>query len=227
MAPMMLSYSDSSGFHTVDLNRDSTSIGRSPNQDIVLSDPCVSRQHAVILRDGDTYTILDQKSTHGTFVNAVRVQRAILNLDDVLQMGSLNGPRLRFHLQQDDQMRTGLIQRPVADLLTSLSELRLPGNQHRSSTDEMEKLNWLLRATRQLNEGVAIEEILNAFLHLTLQLTRLERGYVFLREEGGMRLALGLGVDGKIVEEDSTISRRAMQKAIDSEAKFFNILARK
>jgi phosphoserine phosphatase RsbU/P len=220
MAPMMLSYSDSSGFHTVDLNRDSTSIGRSPNQDIVLSDPCVSRQHAVILRDGDTYTILDQKSTHGTFVNAVRVQRAILNLDDVLQMGSLNGPRLRFHLQQDDQMRTGLIQRPVADLLTSLSELRLPGNQHRSSTDEMEKLNWLLRATRQLNEGVAIEEILNAFLHLTLQLTRLERGYVFLREEGGMRLALGLGVDGKIVEEDSTISRRAMQKAIDSEAKF-------
>jgi len=220
MATMMLTYSDATGTHSVDLDRNSTSIGRSPGQDVVLSDPCVSRQHAVILREGDTYTVLDQNSTHGTFVNGRRVERWTLNLDDVVQMGSLNGPKLRFHLVGNDRRTTGLAARPVTDLLTSLSELRLPGSQVRTSAHEMEKLNWLLRATRQLNEGAAIEEILSAFLHLTLQLTRLERGFVFLREESGMRLALGLGADGKIVEEDSTISRRAMQKAIESEAKF-------
>jgi phosphoserine phosphatase RsbU/P len=220
MATVMLSYSDSTGFHTVALDRDSTSLGRSPSQDVVLSDPCVSRQHAVILRDGDTYTVLDQNSTHGTFVNGAQVKRAILKLDDVLQMGSLNGPKLRFQLRGNGQLLTGLAERPVVDLLTSLSELRLPGGQDRASAHEMEKLNWLLRATRQLNEGGAIEEILSAFLHLTLQLTRLERGFVFLREESGMRLALGLCSDGTVVEEDSTVSRRAMQKAIESEAKF-------
>jgi phosphoserine phosphatase RsbU/P len=220
MATMMLSYSDAEGTHSVDLDRDSTSIGRSSGQDIVLNDPCVSRKHAVILRESGTYTLLDQNSTHGTFVNGKRVERSVLNLDDVLQMGSLNAPKLRFHLELNDWMTTGLAERPVTDLLTSLSELRLPGSQSPSSTHEMEKLNWLLRATRQLNEGAAIEEILSAFLHLTLQLTRLERGLVFLREESGMRLAQGVGADGKILEEDSTISRRAMQKAIESEAKF-------
>lgn len=64
----------------------------------------------------------------------------------------------------------------------------------------MEKLNWLLRAARQLNEGGAIEDILSAFLHLTLQLTGLERGFVFFRDEGGMRLARGIGADGKVLK---------------------------
>jgi serine phosphatase RsbU (regulator of sigma subunit) len=35
-----------------------------------------------------------------------------------------------------------------------------------------------------------------------------------------MQLALGLRSDGSIVEEDSTVSRRAMQKAIESQSKF-------
>jgi phosphoserine phosphatase RsbU/P len=221
MAIFTLSYSDADGLHSVDLDRDSTSIGRSPNQDIVLGDPCVSRHHAVILREGVTYTVVDQKSTHGTFLNATRIiERAALKPDDVLQLGSLKGPRLRFHLQQNNQTTRGSSQSPVSDLLTSLRELRLPADELRPSAYEMEKLNWLLRAARQLNEGGAIEEILSAFLHLTLQLTGLERGFVFLREEGGMRLAQGLSADGKTLEEDSTVSRRAIHKAIESESKF-------
>jgi serine phosphatase RsbU (regulator of sigma subunit) len=55
---------------------------------------------------------------------------------------------------------------------------------------------------------------------VSIQLTGVERGFVFLRENSDMRLALGLRVDGSIVKEDSTVSRRAMQKAIESESKF-------
>src|SRR5580704_14257770 len=98
-----IKYVDADGPHSVNLDRDSTSIGRSPNQDIVLNDPCVSRLHAIILRDGNTYTVVDQNSTHGTFLNATRVERAVLEFGDVLQMGSLKGPQLRFHLRQKDQ----------------------------------------------------------------------------------------------------------------------------
>lgn len=220
MRIITLSYSDADGAHSVDLDRDSTSIGRSPNQDIVLGDPCVSRHHAVIVREGDAFSVVDQNSTHGTFLNAVRVERAILKSDDVLQMGSLQGPQLRFHLRQNNQTTTGLLQSPVNDLLSSLSELRLPAGKLRPAAREMEKLNWLLRAARQLNEGGAIEDILSAFLHLTLQLTGLERGFVFLQEEGEMRLAQGLSADGETLKEDSTVSRRAIHKAIESESEF-------
>jgi phosphoserine phosphatase RsbU/P len=220
MAIITLSYSDANGPHSIDLDRDSTSIGRSPNQDIVLNDPCVSRHHAVIVREGTTYTVVDQNSTHGTFLNSKRVERAVLKFGDVLQMGSLKGPQLRFQLRQYTQTTSDLLQSQVTSLLSSLSELRLPAGELRPAAREMEKLNWLLRAARQLNEGGAIEDILSAFLHLTLQLTGLERGFVFLQEEGEMRLAQGLGADGKTLEEDSTVSRRAIHKAIESESKF-------
>jgi sigma-B regulation protein RsbU (phosphoserine phosphatase) len=213
MVTLSLSYSDADGPHIVDLDRESTSIGRSPGQDIVLSDPSVSRHHAVIRREGDTCTVVDQNSTYGTFLNAVRVERSELKVGDVLQIGSVKGPQLRFHIGQGDDTIVGLLQSPVTELLSSLSKLQ-------PSAREMEKLNWLLRAARQLNEGGAIEDILSAFLHLTLQLTGLERGFVFLLEEGEMRLAQGLRADGVTLEEDSTVSRRAIHRAMESESQF-------
>jgi serine phosphatase RsbU (regulator of sigma subunit) len=220
MSSPTLSYSDADRQHTVLLDRPSTSIGRSPGQDVVLRDPATSRQHAVILRDRDTYTVVDQNSTHGTFLNGVRVQRAVLVPEDVLQLGSLKGLSLRFHLQQADETVTTKLHLPVNDLLASLREFQIPAGEVRTAAREMEQLNWLLRAARQLNEGSAIEDILGVLLKLTLQLTGVERGFVFLSKDGEMRFAQGLGTHGKIVEEDSTISRRAMQKAIDSELKF-------
>jgi serine phosphatase RsbU (regulator of sigma subunit) len=98
--------------------------------------------------------------------------------------------------------------------------LRLPTGELHPETREIEQLNFLIQAARQLNEGGAIEDILGVLLQLTLQLTRLERGFVFLSEDGQMRFAKGLGPDGKIDRDDATISHRAMQRAIDSESKF-------
>jgi serine phosphatase RsbU (regulator of sigma subunit) len=57
-------------------------------------------------------------------------------------------------------------------------------------------------------------------LQLSIKLTGVERGFVFLRESGEMRLALGLQANGTIVEEDSTVSHRAITKAIESDSKF-------
>jgi sigma-B regulation protein RsbU (phosphoserine phosphatase) len=215
-----LSFSDSDGQHTIVLDRAATSIGRSPGQDVVLHEPAVSRRHAVIERDGDSYTVVDQKSTHGTFLNGVRVERAVLAPGDQLQMGSLHGPKLRFHNPQTGPPSVGTNHGTFGNLLSSMESLRPPGGDVHPETREIEQLNWLIRAARQLNEGGAIEDILGVLLQLTLQLTGVERGFVFLFEDGAMRFAQGLGPDGKIGEEDSTISHRAMGRAIDSEMKF-------
>ena len=48
MDVLMPCYSDSEGQHRISLERGITSIGRSPNQDIVMSDLSISRNHAVI-----------------------------------------------------------------------------------------------------------------------------------------------------------------------------------
>ena len=213
-----LRYSDETGHHTVPLDRATISIGRSPSQDVVLNDPAVSRRHATLEREGSTLMIVDQGSTHGTFVNGVRVQRAELKAGYIVQCGSPEGMAISFHGEQTDSRTILIGQGSFGDLLSSMKGIR--ADDARPAAQEMEQLNWLLRAARQLNEGGAIEEILQVLLQLTLQLTGVERGFVFLNDGGTMHFAQGLGADGKIEKEDLTISRRAMQTAIESETKF-------
>jgi pSer/pThr/pTyr-binding forkhead associated (FHA) protein len=60
----------------------------------VLNDPCVSRHHAVIVRKGDTYTVIDQNSTHGTFLNAMRVEVGVsAGRKTVVEFGAHRGER--------------------------------------------------------------------------------------------------------------------------------------
>jgi pSer/pThr/pTyr-binding forkhead associated (FHA) protein len=64
-----------------------TLIGRSPECDIFLDDVTVSRKHAELVRDGDTFTISDLGSLNGTFVNRKRIETAQLEDDDEVQIG--------------------------------------------------------------------------------------------------------------------------------------------
>ena len=66
---------------------DRTLIGRSPECDIFLDDVTVSRKHAELVRDGDTFTISDLGSLNGTFVNKKRIETAELEDDDEVQIG--------------------------------------------------------------------------------------------------------------------------------------------
>jgi hypothetical protein len=73
-----------------------TLIGRSPDCDVFLDDVTVSRQHAELLRDGETFTIRDLGSLNGTYVNRKRIESAVLEDDDELQIGKY---RLTFLLR--------------------------------------------------------------------------------------------------------------------------------
>jgi hypothetical protein len=65
-----------------------TLIGRSPECDIFLDDVTVSRKHAVLLRGAaGEFTIEDQGSLNGTFVNRARIESARLEDGDELQIG--------------------------------------------------------------------------------------------------------------------------------------------
>ena len=64
-----------------------TLIGRSPECDVFLDDVTVSRRHAELVRDGETFTISDLGSLNGTFVNRKRIESAELDDDDELQIG--------------------------------------------------------------------------------------------------------------------------------------------
>lgn len=65
----------------------STLIGRSPECNVFLDDVTVSRRHAELVRDGDTFTIRDLESLNGTYVNRRRIESTVLEDDDEVQIG--------------------------------------------------------------------------------------------------------------------------------------------
>jgi predicted component of type VI protein secretion system len=59
------------------LSEEEITLGREMQNDLVISDPEVSRKHARLRRAETGYTIEDLGSTNGTFVNGARITRAV------------------------------------------------------------------------------------------------------------------------------------------------------
>lgn len=69
------------------LDSDSVSLGRNPQCDIFLNDMTVSRTHAEIYREGDTFVIKDVDSFNGVWVNNQNVELKTLKSGDFIQIG--------------------------------------------------------------------------------------------------------------------------------------------
>jgi len=72
----------------------SISIGRTPDNDIVLDNKAVSRKHALIEFDKNTALILDNESLNGTFVNNQKITEEVLKDNDQITIGKFN---LHYH----------------------------------------------------------------------------------------------------------------------------------
>jgi pSer/pThr/pTyr-binding forkhead associated (FHA) protein len=64
------------------------SVGREPHNAIVVDDPLVSREHAVVVPVGNDHILEDLESANGTFVNGTRIARRILQHGDVIELGA-------------------------------------------------------------------------------------------------------------------------------------------
>lgn len=79
------------------IESDSTSVGRNPDSDVFLDDVSVSRSHAEIRRQAETFAIHDLGSMNGTYVNRERVEMTKLAQHDEVQIGRF---RLAFFVRE-------------------------------------------------------------------------------------------------------------------------------
>jgi pSer/pThr/pTyr-binding forkhead associated (FHA) protein len=70
-------------------------IGRAPQNDIVLQESAVSLEHARVKYENNNWQIVDLMSANGTFVNTKKVTQMFLNPSDVIKIGPIE---LRFML---------------------------------------------------------------------------------------------------------------------------------
>src|SRR5438874_8241239 len=184
-------------------------VGRKVDKDLVIADPRVSRDHALILADNGEFYVVDQSSKHGTFVNGEKVQRQKLQRNDRLEFGVRDVAYIIFHPMHATS-------NTAREFLSQISGIHIS-----TETTDLEKLTLFLEAARKLNTMGVLDEILVTLTDATLKLTRAERGYIFLKdEEGKLRLAAGRNYKGEPLLDDKTMSHSILEDALKSNSEF-------
>ena len=87
--PRLILRSAETGPITHELTDESITIGRSPDNMIVLDDPSVSGRHAQLQRSGEVFRLKDLESTNGTRVNNETITDVTLRIGDRLRFGKV------------------------------------------------------------------------------------------------------------------------------------------
>ncbi len=191
------------------LNRTPFTVGRKVDKDLVIADPRVSRDHAQIVQEGMDFYLQDLGSKHGTFINGERVQRQKLERGDRLEFGARDSAYVLFNPAHATS-------NTAREFLSQISVISI-----KPEANELETLRLFLEAARKLNTAGVLDEILITMLDVTLQLTKAERAYVFLKDEdGSLRLAAGRNANKEPLLDDKTISHSILEESMRSNSEF-------
>lgn len=185
-------------------------IGRDPESHLVLTQAFISRRHAEITTEKDSFVIRDLGSRHGTYVNDQRIASHSLRPGDLIKFGSLNGPELQFGTNSY-----------AARLQTSSTNLIEQLKSFESERSDIQKLHWFLDAARELNSADAVDRVVVSLLQTAIRLSGVERGFVFLADAAGeLQLAAGMDTNGNAIKDVATVSRTVMRQAVNGSEQF-------
>lgn len=180
-------------------------IGRRLENDLVISHPSVSRNHAQIIYEAGSHWIIDTGSKHGTCVNGHPILRQRLHSRDRVTFAQ-SSAALIYDYEEGASAR---------DLLNELSILRS------ADTSELAQLKAFLEVVRSFDATRALDEVFTILIEFALQVTKAERGFLFLADdEGQIRLVTGRTNTGVTLSDDSTISRSLLHEAAVSGSEF-------
>jgi two-component system NtrC family sensor kinase len=199
------------------LKQDKTTIGRSPENDIVLSDPSVSRMHAQIIFRNNNYYIQDLNSTQGTYVNDVRNNyEMLLSEDDAIRLGATTllfnhePPSIVPPSKEDDSLRTplGAPMHGAGKTITfsmSSKEIAAPGLAEK----HWAMLSKVADATMSVFD---LEELLSRLMDTLFEIFKPDRGIIFLYDESHGTLNAKVA---RPKESDMKVSQTIISQAVD------------
>ncbi len=207
-AKLIITNSDTARSYEFELTRDETRIGRAVDQnEIVLEDAQVSRQHARIKRAGQNLTLADPGSANGTFINGHRVKEHQLKDGDLFSIGKYN---LQFSHQvaaavsvrYDDQKigNTVLLRAPselgsiIPKIDTGVAAQAEPGSKSLLEYIEVlrkkaETLARIYELNQMLGSDFSQEDIFKKVSEMVFRLTPADRFLVLLKDGGAGELA--------------------------------------
>ncbi len=182
-------------------------IGRNTDNDLVLRDNRASRSHARIVEENGHYVIEDLNSRHGTWVNGQQVARHVLHNSDRIDLGVRESYQLSFILEAGEIKR-------IIDQMSSTS--RAGGIE----ANNLAKLRSLMEVARALQNSLSTNEVLTAVEDAALAVTGCERGFLMLRKQGELEVAVARDHAGKALHADdlrvpTSVIKRALHSRRD------------
>lgn len=156
-------------------------IGRNADNNLVLRDSRVSRNHARIVSDGGDYFVEDLQSSHGTWVNGVRVTRQPLRSGDKIEFGTEDSYSLLF-TYEDEDIRRLLEQFPEPQAHT---------------TTGLGKLRALVEVARAVRSSLSTRDVLSAVVEGCLAVTNFDRGFLFLKKGEELEVKIARDRNGR------------------------------
>lgn len=199
---------------TYPVTGDELSIGRLPQNDIVIDNLSVSRRHAVIAMANNGYTIADLGSKNGTFLNGKQVDKADLAGGDTITIGKY---QIVFQIPHGDEGSIGSLDQTV--IIPNFRSKQDKKNFHieypldkespkifrRSTHDEFA----LDKDTTVIGKGRESDIRLSGLFspRVQIEISRQGSNYIMQKTKGRKKVSInGEEMDEKVLEEEDLIA---------------------
>ncbi|GAB3728051.1 hypothetical protein GCM10028862_05180 [Luteimonas pelagia] len=142
-------------------------IGRGSDCELRLDHPSVSRRHAELHSDGDSWHVRDLGSKNGSFADGARISEATLARETWLRFGD------------------------VYCEFTPLTEAQVDAD----ARDRAERRAAITARTARIERMAGLRDLLDDSLRSVVELAQCERGFVLLDEGDGLTVRASLALD--------------------------------
>jgi len=187
------------------IDKESLSIGRTPDNDIIFTHQCVSRSHAYIERVGDNVFLIDKKSKHGTYVNKVKISKHTLKDKDVIHLGLVRETEMVYQAELE------------ADTHPGMHVFKTSSKIDRSDFEPRE-LQLLLEISKAINSTLILDDVLDLVMDAVIQLTHAQHGFLMLKNsknELEVKVARNMRKES-IIEGELQISKSIVNKVAET-----------
>lgn len=194
------------------LNKSIFTIGRKAENDLQLLHDTVSRQHAEIRFDGESYVLVDIGSKRGTYVNGQRIEKSIAlqHLDKIL-IGGDEDQQIQFLDETVSSASAIFDSHSHLNLTQALSDkMRLI-----SANDELQKLSRYVEVNQAFKFSMTPDDVLCLIVDAAIEITLADRGFLMLRNmEGNLEFKVARDKDRNwLVGNDFEMSRSVVEEA--------------
>lgn len=203
-----------------------TTIGRASNNDICLEDNSVSSLHAHLFWIENQYILTDLKSTNGTFVNNVKIEKKNLFSYDKISFGTINLQFFLFDEKGEDEihvlekiLQEEKIQKEVYEPYFNKLKETINSFKTELLTEKKNKENFktLKEISELLNSYHNTDEILKTIIDQAIKLLSAERGFIMLFDENNkLKVEIQRGIEIQELTTNSTISHSVIYKVIET-----------